>query len=579
MASKISIAITANNQASGPIGKVQASLAKLQAQAKKGSFSNIGRSISLGLASNNGAISEIANFIGKAGIIGGVTALTMKIAQMESQWASSVRSMNNLAIRTGLPTTTAYGVQYAGRLAGLSPEQANAGIEQVRQSYSDALNNRNPEALKRFQAAGISTNPARLDSIETVLTKLAAYAETLRKKGKYGGAQNFLNAAGAGSLIDFLNRGPGQVAADLEAAKAYIPTEQDIQRAREYADASAKLSITYDRLKTTVLSYLEPELNSILNGIQFFFDASAGRDRPGPQPNGADSTQQRIWDGFERFGNALRGNGPYTMAQLNTKTSVGNGAQLEQARSMVDWYVNHGLSRERAIGMVANASRESGLDERAVGDNGKAVGLFQWHPDRQALYEKTFGRPLSLASREEQMAFSLLELRTNEAQAGRALQAASTSTDAAAVIARLYERPKDPNEVNVRASIARGLESELNKAALPFERQKDSNDASDSASIARGRDSESSRAIPSLYGRQPQGSGSAQDRAEQDDAGSAGARSADSSGKVRIEIVHKNPPAGTSANVTSSPNVETEMKTDRQQVSLGDQYAYSPGNF
>ncbi|AOK33968.1 phage tail protein [Burkholderia cenocepacia] len=518
MASRISISIVGNDQASGPIGKVTNSLSKLQAQARKGGINNLGRSISAGLSSNSGALSEIASFVGKAGIIGGVTALTMKIAQMESQWASSVRSMNNLGIRTGLPTTTAYGVQYAGRLSGLLPEQANAGIEQVRQSYSDALNNRNPEALKRFQAAGISTNPARLDSIETVLTKLAAYSETLRKQGKYGGAQNFLNAAGAGSLVDFLNRGPDQVAADLQAAKAYVPTEQDIQRAREYADASAKLGITYDRLKTTVLGSLEPALNSMLNGIQFFFDATSGRGRPQVQPNGSDSTEQRIWDGFEKFGNSLRGRGPYTMAQLNTKTSVGNGAQLEQARSMVEWYVNHGLSREQAIGMVANASRESRLDERAIGDNGKAVGLFQWHPDRQALYEKTFGRPLALASREEQMGFSLWELQNNEKAAGRALLQSNTSSESGAVVSSLYERPKDPNEANVRAGIARGLNDELGPAT-------------------------------------------------------------GDPGRVRIEIVHKNPPPGTSASVSSSPNVETEMKTDRQQAPLGDQYAYSPGNF
>ncbi|KWH52570.1 phage tail tip lysozyme [Burkholderia cepacia] len=549
MASKISISIVGNDQASGPIGKVTNSLSKLQAQARKGGISNLGRSISAGLSSNSGALSEIASFVGKAGIIGGVTALTMKIAQMESQWASSVRSMNNLGIRTGLPTTTAYGVQYAGRLAGLSPEQANAGIEQVRQTYSDAVNNRNPEALKRFQYAGISTSPYRMESIESVLTKLSAYSEALRKQGKYGGAQNFLNAAGAGSLVDFLNRGPGQVAADLQAAKAYVPTEQDIQRAREYADASAKLGITYDRLKTTVLGSLEPALNSILNGIQFFFDATSGRGRPQAQPNGSDSTEQRIWDGFEKFGNSLRGRGPYTMAQLNTKTSVGNGAQLEQARSMVEWYVNHGLSRERAIGMVANASRESGLDERAVGDNGKAVGLYQWHPDRQALYEKTFGRPLALASREEQMGFSLWELQNNERAAGRALMASTTSEDSASTISRLYERPKDPGEADIRAGIARGLDSELSKA------------------------------IPPLYERAPVGNQGDPDAARGDEQGSAAASAGSDPGKVRIEIVHKNPPSGTSATVTSSPNVETEMRTDRQQAPLGDQYAYSPGNF
>jgi hypothetical protein len=83
---------------------------------------------------------------------------------------------------------------------------------------------------------------------------------------------------------------------------------------------------------------------------------------------------------------------------------------------------------------------------------------------------------------------------------------------------RLYERPKDPNEANVRAGIARQLDEQL-------------------------------------------GAGSGE------------------GGKVRVEIVHKNAPPGTSTNVTSSPNVDTQLKTDRQQAPLGDQYAYSPGSF
>ncbi|WP_434715514.1 phage tail tip lysozyme [Paraburkholderia sp. A3RO-2L] len=565
MASKISIAITAKNQASGPIGQVTNSLSKLQAQANKGKLNSLGSSIAAGFNSNSGAISEIASFVGKAGIIGGVTALTVKIAQMESQWASSVRSMSNLAVRSGLSTTNAFGVQYAGRLAGLSPEQANAGIEQVRQTYSDAINNRNPDALKRFQAAGISTDPNRLESIESVLTKLAAYSEALRGQGKYGGAQNFLNAAGAGSLVDFLNRGPGQVAADLATAKAYIPDEQDVQRAKEYADASAKLSITYDRLKTTILSGVEPALNSLLNGIQFFFDAASGRGRPQAQPNGANSTEQRIWNGFERAGNFLRGNGAIT----NVYRDAGTGADgqpasrnfstpgsLEKARSMVEWYMNHGLSRAQSIGMVANASRESGLDDRAVGDNGKAVGLYQWHPDRQALYERTFGRPLSLATREEQMGFSLWELQNNESVAGKALLSSSRPDDSASRISTFYERPKDPGEAGLRAGIARDLDRSLGQGA---------EDA-----VAR---------VPSLYERpMPPHETSPHDSAAQRLDGQPG-QAPGEAGKVRIEIVHKNAPPGTSANVTSSPNVDTQLRTDRQQASLGDQYAFSPGNF
>jgi hypothetical protein len=519
MANKIAIAITAKDAASGPIGKVRSSIEGLGKQIRSSKIDKLGDSISMGLSSSGGAISAVTRFVGGSGLItGAVAALVGKMAQIESEWASSVRSMSNLGTRTGLSTRQAYGVQYAGRLAGLSPEQVNGGVEQVRQAYSDAINNRNPEALKRFQAAGISTNPARMEDIESVLTKLAAYASVLHSQGKYGGAQNFLGAAGAGQLVDFLDRGPVQVSADLLAAKNYIPTDDDIRRAKEYADESARLGITYDKLKTTILSDVEPALNTLLTSIQFLFDSASGRQHPAPRADGSDSTEQRLWNGFERFGNVLRGRGNATMAQLNEQTPVGNGAQLERARTDVEWYMNHGLSREQAVGMVSNISRESGFDERAVGDNGRAVGLLQWHPDRQAIYERTFGRPLAMASHEEQLGFSLWELQHNERAAGDALLASSTATDAAAKVSSLYERPKDPNESSVRAGIARDLDSQFGEAT-------------------------------------------------------------GAPGKMRIEIVHKNAPTGTSVNVEASPNVDTTLTTDRQQAPLGDQYAYSPGNF
>ncbi|MFM0243292.1 phage tail tip lysozyme [Paraburkholderia phytofirmans] len=511
MANKIAISITAKDAASGPIGKVRSSIEGLGRQIRSSKIDRLSNSISSGLSSNQGAISAITKFVERAGVIGGLTAFTVKIAQMESQWASSVRAINNLGIRTGLPTSTAYGVQYAGRLAGLPEEQVNGGIEQVRQAYSDALNNRNPEALKRFQAAGISTNPAQMESIESVLTKLATYTEALRKQGKYGGAQNFLGAAGAGQLIDFLNRGPGQVAADLAAAKAYLPTDDDIRRAREYADASAKLGITYDKLRTTILSDLEPPLSALLSSIQRSLDESVRGPRES-DPKG------RLWTGMERFGNLLRGNGPVSMTELQGTSSVGSGAQLEKARYMVEWYMNHGTSRNDAIAMVANASRESSLDDRAQNDSGH-VGYFQWGKPRQDMYERTFGRPLTLARPEEQMGYSLLELNTTEAETARAMQRAKTLDEKTTAFSSLYERPNDAaREAAIRVGIARDLDSQLG---------------------------------------QPQGE----------------------PGKVRVEIVHKNAPQGTSTNVSSTPNVETQLTTDRQQAPLGDQYAYSPGNF
>jgi hypothetical protein len=520
MANKIAISITAKDAASGPIGKVRSSIEGLGKQIRSSKIDKLGDSISMGLSSSGGAISAVTRFVGGSGLItGAVAALVGKMAQIESEWASSVRSMGNLGTRTGLSTRTAYGVQYAGRLAGLSPEQVNGGVEQVRQAYSDAINNRNPEALKRFQEAGISMNPARMEDIESVLTKLAAYASVLRSQGKYGGAQNFLGAAGAGQLVDFLDRGPAQVAADLLAAKNYIPTDDDIRRAKEYADESARLSITYDKLKTTILSDLEPALNGLLNGIQFGLDAVSGRHRPAAAPGDEQNVQQRLWDGFERFGNRLRGRGDQTMAQYQQDGVGGNGGKQESARSMVEWYLNHGLSREQAIGMTANAFRESSFDERAVDKSGKFVGLYQWGPERRKQYEQWAGRPLELARPEEQMGFSIWELQHTEKQAGDALLQSNDAAQAAERVSSLYERPTDKaGEAAIRSGIARELDSQLGEAT-------------------------------------------------------------GTPGKMRIEIVHKNAPAGTSVNVEASPNVDTSLTTDRQQAPLGDQYAYSPGNF
>jgi hypothetical protein len=186
---------------------------------------------------------------------------------------------------------------------------------------------------------------------------------------------------------------------------------------------------------------------------------------------------------------------------------------------MVQWYMDHGLSRPQAIGVTANAFRESSLDERAADPSGKFVGLFQWGGDRQKQFEKFAGRPMSLSTPEEQMSFSIWELNNTEKKARDALLQSTDSADAAAKFSSLYERPTDPNEAGVRADIARSIDSQL------------------------------------------------------DDSSSG------SGGKVRVEIVHKNAPPGTSTNVTSTPNVDTQLKTDRQQAPLGDQYAYSPGNF
>lgn len=121
----------------------------------------------------------------------------------------------------------------------------------------------------------------------------------------------------------------------------------------------------------------------------------------------------------------------------------------------VSYFTGRGWSREQAAGIVGNLDYESGgFNPAAVGDGGKAYGLAQWHPDRQTLFERIFGKPLKGATIEDQLAFVDWELRNTEKGAGQALAGASTVGDATRVFMGQYERPASMASVDDRTARA-----------------------------------------------------------------------------------------------------------------------------
>lgn len=108
----------------------------------------------------------------------------------------------------------------------------------------------------------------------------------------------------------------------------------------------------------------------------------------------------------------------------------------------VRFFEGFGWSRAQAAGIVANLQAESQMDPKAIGDNGKAVGIAQWHPDRQAEFKRVFGKDLKDASVEEQMKFVHYELMHGaEKKAGALLKATQNADQAGQVVSRYYERP------------------------------------------------------------------------------------------------------------------------------------------
>lgn len=118
-----------------------------------------------------------------------------------------------------------------------------------------------------------------------------------------------------------------------------------------------------------------------------------------------------------------------------------------------------GWTREQATGIAANIQRESSGNHQAVGDNGKAYGLAQWHPDRQANFRKWAGKDIRDSSRDEQLQFINYEMREgSEKKAGAALMAAKNASDAARIVSEKYERPSDrAGESSLRASLATAM--------------------------------------------------------------------------------------------------------------------------
>lgn len=107
----------------------------------------------------------------------------------------------------------------------------------------------------------------------------------------------------------------------------------------------------------------------------------------------------------------------------------------------VRYFMSQGWSRAQAIGIAANLDKESGFDASATGDGGKAYGVAQWHPDRQAKFRQVFGKDIRQSTYAEQLAFVQWELQNSESKAGTALRGATTAGQAGAAFSSGYERP------------------------------------------------------------------------------------------------------------------------------------------
>jgi hypothetical protein len=146
-----------------------------------------------------------------------------------------------------------------------------------------------------------------------------------------------------------------------------------------------------------------------------------------------------------------------------------NGSSSEA----MSFFQSKGWSKEQSAGIVGNLQVESENFSSAVisgkkkGDGGTAVGIAQWHPDRQARFQQIMGKPLIGSTFQDQLAFVDWELKNSEAKAGNILKMAKSAADAAAKVDEFYERSSGEHRSKRIANAERLTSSKGGETATP----------------------------------------------------------------------------------------------------------------
>ncbi|QDH14132.1 hypothetical protein E3E12_07970 [Formicincola oecophyllae] len=138
------------------------------------------------------------------------------------------------------------------------------------------------------------------------------------------------------------------------------------------------------------------------------------------------------------------------------------------------YYIAQGFTPEQTAGLVARIQRESQFNPTARGDSGEAWGLFQWHRDRRKHFEALFHHPFGTGSArqqfQEQLAFSVAELRNPhwEGRAGAKLARATTAQEAGAAVSLGYARPAAAqHEAYATGRMARAILAQMGGREAP----------------------------------------------------------------------------------------------------------------
>ena len=132
---------------------------------------------------------------------------------------------------------------------------------------------------------------------------------------------------------------------------------------------------------------------------------------------------------------------------IEDQNTFAKGGQMKKARQAVGYFVNKGLTKAQAAGLVGNLMRESGMNIAATNPNSGAYGLGQWLGNRKTRLFRRYGYHPTF---EQQLNYIWDELNTSHRRGLQMLRASKTVNDAARNAFGYYEFSAGP-EAAVRA--------------------------------------------------------------------------------------------------------------------------------
>lgn len=416
-----------------------------------------------------------------AGLIAGIEAAALTIGGLVQSFANKTEQLYFAAQRVGDSSADLKAFGNAARNMGVDAGEALGNVE----SLAAALRN-NPGNEGLMNALGVKTRSANgqlRDSVDMLVDlgkQLQGYDTAVRRQyaNQFGMSEKMLLALSDPRFASELEKqrdllkGSGfdkaaQDAHKFEVALRNLQTRVDavgvvianslmdalgpqMDKATVWFEKNAdKISKAISFVAVSIVNLgaiVLPILDKIAEGWRLIFnlvkDTGIEINKLLPETWKNNIGKGTNWF-FEKLGIA---DAVYDMAGGPGKGGSVTPRKFEKqsADSIVKKLMDWGWTREQAIGITANLVHESDLNPGAVGDGGAAYGIAQWHPDRQAEFEKFSGHSIKQSTLDEQIAFLNYELtQGNERMAGAMLKAATNAQQSSAIVTQYYERPKD----------------------------------------------------------------------------------------------------------------------------------------